>query len=95
MNEEEKEAMEYLKEVQEVVLKNVDDEDIIVDCRIVGRIQILLNLIDKQQKEIDKQNKVIDDMTNDIYGSQIECNRYFKDKEEVKQYFIRKVEEDE
>ena len=29
------------------------------------------------------RDRVIDKMANDIYWSQIECNRYFKDKEDV------------
>ncbi len=42
---------------------------------------------------INNQNKIIDLMADDIHGTQIECNRYFKDKEEVKQYFEDKAKE--
>lgn len=37
--------------------------------------------------------KMIDLMSEDIYNYQIECNRYFKDKEEAKQYFENKAKE--
>ena len=53
----------------------------------------LLRMIEKQQAEIEKKDKMIDLMALDIYGMQIECNRYFKDTEEVKQYFERKIEQ--
>lgn len=39
-------------------------------------------------KENEQKNKMIDLMAEDIYGSQIECNRYFRDKEEVKASFL-------
>ena len=42
---------------------------------------------------INNQNKIIDLMADDIHGTQVECNRYFKDKEEVKQYFEDKAKE--
>ena len=42
---------------------------------------------------IEKKDKIIDLMAEDIDSSQIECNRYFKDKEEVKQYFENKAKE--
>ena len=40
-----------------------------------------------------EKDKIIDLMAEDIYNYQIECNRYFKDKEEVKQYFENKAKE--
>ena len=39
----------------------------------------------------EEKDKQIDLMAEDIDSSQIECNRYFKDKEEVKQYFENKA----
>ena len=42
---------------------------------------------------LEEQDKIIDLMAEDIYNYQIECNRYFKDKEEVKQYFENKAKE--
>lgn len=43
--------------------------------------------------ELEQKDKIIDLMAEDIDSSQIECNRYFKDKEEVKQYFEDKAKE--
>lgn len=78
MNEEEKETyMKYCK---------YDKEPKKVIMNLVGAIE-------KQQAEIEKKDKIIDLMALDIYGMQIECNRYFKDTEEVKQYFERKIEQ--
>lgn len=44
-----------------------------------------------QKQELEQKDKIIDLMAEDIDGFQMECNRYFKDKEEVKQYFINKA----
>ena len=45
-----------------------------------NRIVDLMNIIDER-------DKIIDLMAKDIYDSQIECYRYFKDIEDVKKYF--------
>lgn len=49
--------------------------------------------IEQLRKELGQKNKIIDLMAEDIDGFQMECNRYFKDKEEVKQYFENKAKE--
>ena len=49
--------------------------------------------IEKLKKELKQKDKIIDLMAEDIDGFQMECNRYFKDKEEVKQYFENKAKE--
>lgn len=46
-----------------------------------------------QKQELGQKDKIIDLMAEDIDGFQMECNRYFKDKEEVKQYFENKAKE--
>lgn len=45
------------------------------------------------KQELEQKDKIIDLMAEDIDGFQMECNRYFKDKEEVKQYFTNKAKE--
>ena len=45
-----------------------------------NRISDLMNIIDER-------DKIIDLMAKDIYDSQIECYRYFKDIEDVKKHF--------
>lgn len=42
---------------------------------------------------LEQKDKIIDLMADDIRGTQVECNRYFKDKEDVKQYFKNKAKE--
>ena len=73
----------------------------------IKQITTILNLIEKLlkeneqlrtemnslQKELKQKDKIIDLMAEDIDGFQMECNRYFKDKEEVKQYFENKAKE--
>lgn len=53
----------------------------------------LAEYMEWQKQELDQKDKIIDLMAEDIDGFQMECNRYFKDKEEVKQYFINKAKE--
>lgn len=72
-------------------------------------IQILLNLLEKLQKEIEKKNKVIDLIakminTHDIYddicgqfGKNKDCSDFTNEElciDCIKQYFYRKVEEE-
>lgn len=62
----------------------------------IGRIYKSLELntaIEKVMSMLEEKDKIIDLMAEDIDSSQIECNRYFKDKEEVKQYFEKKAGE--
>lgn len=42
---------------------------------------------------LEEKDKIIDLMADDIRGTQVECNRYFKDKEDVKQCFKNKAKE--
>lgn len=88
MNEEEKEAIKLLENI-----KNNTWTTLYIMSKKSKDADILLNLIEKQQAEIEKKDKIINLMALDIYGMQIECNRYFKDTEEVKQYFERKIEQ--
>ena len=49
------------------------------------------NKIKKLQKENEEKDKQIDLMAEYIYNMQIECNVYYKDKKQVKQYFKNKA----
>ena len=51
-------------------------------------IEHILSDYKRVLKENEQKNKMIDLMAEDIYDSQIECNRYFRDKEEVKASFL-------
>lgn len=62
----------------------------------IGRIYKSLELntaIETVLSILEEQDKIIDLMADDIHGTQVECNRYFKDKEDVKQYFENKAKE--
>ena len=47
----------------------------------------------KLYKELEERDQIINAMAEDIYKYQIECDRFFRDKEEVKQYFENKAKE--
>ena len=61
---------------------------------VQGDIETVLSMLQEQQEENKKKDKIIDLMARaiDNYDSQLEINN-FKDKENIKQYFERKVEE--
>lgn len=62
----------------------------------IGRIYKALELnaaIETVLPMLEEKDEIIDLMADDIHGTQIECNRYFKDKEDVKQYFKNKAKE--
>lgn len=83
-------AISNLKEIIELSRDEINKKD--------ENLTAILDLIDLQSLEIvlsmlEEKDKQIDLMAEDIDSSQIECNRYFKDKEEVKRYFINKAKE--
>ena len=108
MTEEEKNAIEIVKGLAVYYddYSLLDEEEIKENESVNKSIELILNLIEKLQKEnekalaeymewqkqeLEQKDKIIDLMAEDIDGFQMECNRYFKDKEEVKQYFINKA----
>ena len=50
--------------------------------------------IQDKNNKIKKQQKQLDLMAEYIYNTQIECNVYYKDKKQVKQYFENKAKEE-
>lgn len=107
MTEEEKKAVEIIKGLAVYYddYSLLDEEEIEENESVNKSIELILNLIEKLskeneqlrtevnslKKELKQKDKIIDLMAEDIDGFQMECNRYFKDKEEVKQYFINKA----
>lgn len=104
MTEEENKAIEYYqgKEVSFAIEGNIEElkkalgitdneEDSFESHQI--RIQTLLNLISKQQKESDKKDKVIDLMAEDLYDNKhwYICSSPIA----IKEYFYRQVEEED
>lgn len=115
MNEEEKKAIEYFKnkeisfefeidgdmEKLKSALGITEDDDF--DKQVL-RVKTLLNLIEKQQKEIELKDKVIDEMVErinvynfncepDCFIENVECEKQTNCNECIKQYFINKVKE--
>lgn len=94
MNEEEKKAIERLEEQLNFWKKqNIKNSD----C------EIILNLITKLQKENEEKDKQIDLMADEIIMTKpINCTKtnefstkkVYMSKEEIKQYFERKVEKE-
>ena len=100
MNEEEKKAIEvfdmFIKrdkdEISEIENLECDyyDEELDLLKRRVKYFSIVLNLIEKQQAELDKKEKIIKAMENEIlYGIY-----KFKNKKQIKEYFEKKVGEE-
>lgn len=100
MSEEEKKAIKYYE--SEIDLAKRLDE-VIVNGRIEP-LEKIINLTKKQQKEIEKKDKIIDLMakklegllvltTVDSYSSEDDYLLLLKNKEEVKQYFLNKAKE--
>lgn len=82
------EAQKVLNELQSVRPEMLNGEA----KRLFEAIMKIADKKDELYKKVDEQNKIIDLMSEDIYKYQIECDRFFRDKEEVKQYFERKAE---
>lgn len=66
-----------------------------VNSNYYEAVSKLLSDYKRVLKENEQKNKMIDLMAEDIYDSQIECNRYFRDKEEVKASFLLECLESE
>lgn len=84
MTKEQKEAIDRIK--YNDIAKPLYCGDITI-CNI-DDLETILSMLEEK-------DKIIDLMAEDINGYQIECNRYFKDKEEVKKYFRKKVNRSE
>lgn len=100
MSEEEKEAIEELKNWIKIVENNKDkikQADLMVNIQ-----ETILNLIQKQQKDIEKKDKIIDEMALTIEKllKNVDFEKEFitykeQNKEEIKQYFERKAESED
>ena len=82
MNKEEKEILNYLKEYACIGSGGISIKD----------ARILLNLIQKQEKIIDKMAEQLAGLA--IWNDNIEEALILGDKEEVKEYFKKVVDED-
>lgn len=110
MNEEEKNAIEIVKGLAVYYddYSLLDEEEIEENESVNKSIELILNLIEKLQKELKQKDKIIDlmaetinnhDIDEDIckqMGQKANCNEFEdteKCKECIKQYFINKAKE--
>ena len=93
LSEEEKEAMKYFYNFRATIDESIMlfDEDVNVKCgkETIKQITLILNLIEKQQTEIEKKDKIINEMANALDIAQ---DRYeYMGKDRVIEYFTNKV----
>ena len=81
MRTEQKEAIEYLEE-SVLIYKNTLP-------KISKAIETVLNLMQEREKEVEKKDKIIDEMARAFQQDDV------RSVEEIKQYFERKVEDEE
>ena len=96
MTDEEKKAIEWLKYMQETREEQIRQQAW-VGTNTFDAIDIILNLIEKQQAEIDKKDVIINEMAEQLSGlaiwnNDIEEALILGDTEEVIEYFTNKVE---
>lgn len=104
MSEEEKKAIEVLSGKRNETtwndtirqIKRKEITDVVVTRQ--KYIKTILNLIEKQQKELEKKDKIIDLMANNIADSSnvyenLVNTEFEHTKEEVIEYFTKKAEE--
>lgn len=106
MTDEEKEAIDYFYNIRKSTDESIMlyDKDMNLKCgkTTIKNITLILNLIQKQQKEIEKKDKMIDEMLDvitKVYSDdeKIEfiANLNIQErKKEAKQYFKKKAEEE-
>ncbi len=97
LSEEEKKAIEKLEEIREQTIRanecGLSNNDFKEEIEVYNTV---LNLITKLQKEIEQKDKQIDLMAEIFYKrfkAELLLEYGFESKEEIKQYFERKVED--
>lgn len=99
MTDEEKEAIKSCNLLLngDITLHILDDDGGTAYAGAVNKLynedlETVLNLIKTQQEEIEKKDKIIDEMAEQIYDEWYIPN--IKTVDDVKEYFINKVEEE-
>ena len=89
MTEEEKKAIEYYKEYAETMNNEIILYGHIKTLKVdYKKLKILVNLIQKQDTEINKLNNVIDRMAGDLYLKD-EFAEFGDTPEGIKEYFMK------
>ena len=103
LSEKEKYAIKELTEIKELVEEDLQYAHYEVTATLnkmdLKSLVIILNLIDKQQKELDKKDKIINEMANNIADNSnvyenLVNTEFQHTAEEVIDYFTKKVEGD-
>ena len=102
MNKEEKEAIEQLKSWRDYIIKNKDKVNKANDIEFY--LRTVLNLIQKQEKIIDKMTEDIEEhMSEEVYNFLYICDKCKSNNEEchgdyctetIKEYFKKEVEKE-
>lgn len=96
MSEEEKKAIQELTEIKELVEEDLKYDDYEVTATLdqidLKSLVIVLNLIEKQQKEIEKKDKIINEMGEHIEKG-CDFDSTIQTKQEVIEYFTKKVDD--
>jgi len=99
MTDEERKAIENIKEMIESIFKCEDDEEFVCDVSDGGYLQTALNLINKQEKAIDRMINWIerdcyyqDEFGNSCSIIQDSCFSNKDCKECIKEYFMEDKE---
>lgn len=109
MEEKEKEAIKYFYNIRATIDESnmLFDEDINIKCgkEMIKQITVILNLIQKQQAELEKKDRIIDEMLQEFTDCEFElkcsdcCIECEKDYDQLyecnKQYFERRVNSNE
>ena len=97
MSEEEKEAIETLQFFKEKKFYThaFDNGTLVLDDEEIEDVDIILNLIEKQQKELEKKDKIIDKMAEQLVGLPLNeklLSYGYADK--VKEYYTNLIEKE-
>ena len=91
MTDEEKKAIDFYKSIIDEWHTHYDNCGF--EEKSIKRLETILNLISKLQKENEKQEKVIDEMATELDIAQ---DRYeYMGIDDIKEHFYRKVKENE
>lgn len=104
MTKEQEKAIEHLEKLKEYKQTYYGSQwfkvEVCADEEMKNTIDTILNLLQIQQEEMEKKDKIIDEMTDYIDFDKIElncsslCVKEECQKECIKQYFERKINDD-
>ena len=92
LSEKEKKAIEYYKNYVETMHNEIIINGHIKTLKVdYNKLKTIVNLIEKQQAEIEKKDKIIDKMGQELF---IEIEPHFDTLEQCIEFYTNKVEEE-